>query len=88
MLISIGLAGFTGFPGMGVVAGLAFVGDLSVVARVTVNVILDLLQATVRELYIVRTLGVVSIPGLLMTEVVAGRVVLHGPLELVLGVLI
>ena len=74
----VGLVGFEGLSGAGV-------GDISDVARVAVDVVGNVLDATVGELHVVGSLGVVTVAGLLVAELVAGGVVVHGPLEVVLG---
>lgn len=74
-----GLAGELG------VAGLALVLDIGHVTFVTVDVVGDGLEAAVGKLHGVHALSVVTVAGLLVVEVVAGRVVLYRPLELVLG---
>ena len=78
------LKGLKGLVGIRV-ASLALVADLCYVARVTVHVVSHLLQAAVGKVYVVGALGVVSVAGLLVAEVVAGGVILHGVVEVVLG---
>ena len=89
-----GSVGLKGLPGAGL-EGLAGVGvgeashavvlDVGHVAVVTVHEVSDGLQAAVGEVHGVHALGVVTVAGLLVVEVVAGGVVLYGPLEVVLG---
>ena len=74
----VGLIGLVGLSGAGVL-------DISDVARVTVDVISYLLDATVGKLHVVGALGVVIVAGLLVAELVAGGIVIDGPVEVVVG---
>ena len=67
------------------VASYTLVLDVGDVAVVTVDVVSYGLETTVGKLHSVDALGVVTVTGLLVVEVVAGGVVLHRPLEVVLG---
>ncbi|KAG0729576.1 hypothetical protein GWK47_030024 [Chionoecetes opilio] len=66
-------------------ASLALIADLSQVAAVAVEAVGDLLQAAVGQLHGVGPFGVFQVAGLLVGEVVAGVVVPHGPLEVIIG---
>ena len=77
----VGLPGLCGLR----VARLALVADLRHVARVAVHVVGHLLQAAVGELHVVGALGVISVAGLLVAEVIAGVFIPHGVVEVVLG---
>ena len=67
------------------VASSTVVFDVGDIAFVTVDAVIDGLETTVGKLYSVDALGVVTVTGLLVVEVVAGTVVLHRPLEVVVG---
>ena len=76
---------FIGFRLICGVLSLALIGDLSDEARVTIDGICDLLQAAVRELNVVGTLGIVAITGLLVTKVITRVVILDSIVEVILG---
>ena len=67
------------------VLSLAFVGHLGHVTGVAVHVVSNSLHAAVGKQHLVGALGVVTVTGLLSTEVVAAVVVLDGVLGAVLG---
>ena len=67
---------------------LALVGDLSYVAIIAVDGVRHLLQTPVRKVHVVAAARELVITSLLMAEVVLGRVVLHCPCELVLGIIV
>ena len=67
------------------VLSLALIGDLSNEARVTIDGVGDLLQAAVRELNVVGTLGIVAITGLLVTKVITRVVILDSVVEVILS---
>lgn len=67
------------------VLSLALVGDLGLVTIVAVNSVHDLLPTAVRELDVVLARGEFVVPVLLVTKIVARVVVLHLPLEAILG---
>ena len=61
--------------------GVTVVGDISDVTGVTVDVIVDVLAATVGEDDGVRSLGVITVAGLVLVHVDVVVVVLDGPVE-------
>merc|ERR1712029_1142024 len=67
------------------VLSLTFIGDISNIARVTIDGVGDLLQAAVRELHIVGALGIIAITGLLVAKVIARVVILDSIVEVILG---
>ena len=66
----------------------SLIGDLSNISTVTVDGVGHLLESAIGKCDVVRTTGGISLPGLFLTVVVAGVVILHGPVEGVLGGLI
>merc|ERR1711970_975287 len=70
------------------VLSLALVGDISDIATITVHGVGNLLETTVGQADVVRSLGGVSVPLLLGAEVVVGVVVLDGELVGVEGRLV
>ena len=67
------------------VLGLTLVGDLGQVARVALDIVGDLLEATVGQVHEVVALGVVSIAGFRVAVVVAGGGVINEPVEVIVG---
>ena len=65
--------------------GVTVVGDISDVSRVAVDVIVDVLLATVGEDDPVVSLGVVTIATFVLAHVDVGVVVVDGPVEFVVG---
>ena len=65
--------------------GVTVIGDISDVTGVTVDVVVDVLLATVGEDDPVVSLGVVTIASLVLAHVDVGVVVVDGPVELVVG---
>ena len=65
--------------------GVTVIGDISNVTRVTVDVIVDVLAAAVGEDDGVRSLGVITVAGLVLVHVDVVVVVLDGPVEFVVG---
>ena len=61
--------------------GVTVIGDISDVTGVTVDVIVDVLAATVGEDDGVRSLGVITVAGLVLVHVDVVVVVLDGPVE-------
>ncbi|CAL4122063.1 unnamed protein product, partial [Meganyctiphanes norvegica] len=76
---------FIGFRLICGVLSLTLIGDLSDIARVTIDGVGDLLQAAVREGHIVGTLSVVAITGFIVTKVIARVVILDSVIEVILG---
>ena len=67
------------------VRSLSFILHIGYIAIVTINMECDLLQATIGKLYIVGSLGVITVTGLLVTKVVLWALIWDSPLEVVLG---
>ena len=65
--------------------GVTVIGDISDVTGVTVDVIVDVLAATVGEDDGVRSLGVITVAGLVLVHVDVVVVVLDGPVEFVVS---
>ena len=65
--------------------GVTVVGDISDVTGVTVDVIVDVLLATVGKDDPVVSLGVVTIATLVLAHVDVGVIVIDGPVELVVS---
>ena len=77
-----------GGSGVGLVVvslGVTVIGDISDVTGVTVDVIVDVLLATIGEDDPVVSLGVVTIASLVLTHVDVGVVVVHSPIEFVVS---
>lgn len=70
---------------VGWVLSLALIFNLSQEAGVAVHSVGNPLQSTVWKLDVIGSLSVVAITSFIVAEVVAGVVVLHGPVEVVLG---
>merc|ERR1719309_135794 len=64
---------------------LTLIGYISNIARVTIDSVGDLLQAAVRELHIVGTLGIVAVTGFIVAKVIARVVILDSVVEVILG---
>lgn len=80
------LTGLEGLEGMGIgEAGLSVVFDVSDEARVTIDDVVDGLDASVGEEDGVGSLSVFQVAGLLLAVVVAGVTVPHSPVEVVVG---
>lgn len=85
-LVRIGTVVPVGLIGLvGVELSRAIILDVGDVSVVTINGVNDLLEAAVREVHVVGTLGVVTVTVFLVPVFVFGRFVIHGPLEAVLG---
>ena len=64
---------------------LSLVGHISLVTAIGINGVGHLLGPAVRKSNIVRSSGLVTIPGFLLSVVVVGVVILDGPVEVVGG---
>ena len=73
-------------PGFLGVLGLPFVVDFGDVTGVAIHVVSDSLPTTVGKIDVVRSLRIVPIPGLLLSEIVV--VFVNLPIEFVLGVFV
>ena len=67
------------------VLGLTLIGDLSLVSAISVNGVGHLLGPAVGKGNVVGAGGLVTIPGLLLSVIVVGVVILDGPVEVILG---
>ena len=82
------ISGLVGGGGVGLLVvslGVTVVGDVSDVTGVTVDVIVDVLLATVGKDDPVVSLGVVTIATLVLAHVDVGVVVIDGPVEFVVS---
>ena len=65
--------------------GVAVVSDISHISRVAVDVVVDVLLATVGKDDPVVALGVVTVASLVLAHVDVGVVIVHSPVELVVS---
>ena len=65
--------------------GVTVVGDISDVTGVTVDVIVDVLAATVGENDVVRSLGIITVASLVVAHIDVSVVVLNGVVEVVVS---
>ena len=82
------IVGLVGGGGVGLVVvslGVTVVGDISDVTGVTVDVIVDVLLATVGKDDPVVSLGVVTIATLVLAHIDVGVIVIDGPVEFVVS---
>ena len=74
-----------GVGGSGVSLGVTVVGDISDVTGIAIDVVIDVLAATVGEDDVVVSLGVFTIAGLVLAHIDVGIVVLDGVVERVVS---